>query len=63
MKDGREDGGRKEVEIRGGLTGTGLGGTSLINANVFMEADKKTLAMNAWPPQIRDNVDVLDECK
>ncbi|KAK0652213.1 hypothetical protein B0T16DRAFT_405718 [Cercophora newfieldiana] len=43
------------------VVANGLGGTSLINANVFMEADKKTLAMNAWPPQIRENPDVLDE--
>lgn len=28
-----------------------------------MEADKKTLAMKAWPPQIRDNVHELDKCK
>ena len=41
----------------------GLGGTSLINANVFMEADKETLAMKAWPPEIRENVDELDKCK
>ncbi|GAB1314406.1 Cholesterol oxidase [Madurella fahalii] len=39
----------------------GLGGTSLINANVFMEADKETLAMKAWPPEIRSNVDGLDK--
>ncbi|KAL2025025.1 hypothetical protein VTK56DRAFT_27 [Thermocarpiscus australiensis] len=38
----------------------GLGGTSLINANVFMEADKETLAMKAWPPEIRDHPDELD---
>ncbi|KAL2260140.1 hypothetical protein VTK26DRAFT_5955 [Humicola hyalothermophila] len=43
------------------VVGNGLGGTSLINANVFMEADKETLAMNAWPPEIRDNVDGLDK--
>jgi nucleoid-associated protein YejK len=41
----------------------GLGGTSLINANVFMEADKETLTMKAWPPEIRENVDELDKCK
>lgn len=41
----------------------GLGGTSLINANVFMEADKETLAMKAWPPEIRGNVDEMDRCK
>ncbi|EAQ86461.1 hypothetical protein CHGG_07714 [Chaetomium globosum CBS 148.51] len=39
----------------------GLGGTSLINANVFMEADKETLAMKAWPPEIRENVEELDK--
>lgn len=35
----------------------GLGGTSLINANVFMEADKDTLAMKAWPEEIREGLD------
>ncbi|KAK4142292.1 cholesterol oxidase [Dichotomopilus funicola] len=43
------------------LVGNGLGGTSLINANVFMEADKETLAMKAWPPEIREDVDALDK--
>ncbi|KAK3905343.1 cholesterol oxidase, partial [Staphylotrichum tortipilum] len=43
------------------LVANGLGGTSLINANVFMEADKETLAMRAWPPQIRENVDEMDK--
>ncbi|KAL2197648.1 hypothetical protein P885DRAFT_35367 [Corynascus similis CBS 632.67] len=43
------------------IVGNGLGGTSLINANVFMEADKETLAMKAWPPEIRENVDELDK--
>jgi choline dehydrogenase-like flavoprotein len=41
----------------------GLGGTSLMNANVFMEADKETLAMKVWPPEIRNNVDGLDKCE
>ncbi len=41
----------------------GLGGTSLINANVFMEADKETLGMRAWPPEIRGKVDEMDKCK
>ncbi|KAK3308576.1 uncharacterized protein B0T15DRAFT_111319 [Chaetomium strumarium] len=43
------------------VVANGLGGTSLINANVFMEADKETLAMPAWPPELRDNVDELDK--
>ncbi|PHH92854.1 hypothetical protein CDD83_4276 [Cordyceps sp. RAO-2017] len=37
----------------------GLGGTSLINANVFLEADASTLAMDVWPPQIRQDPDCL----
>jgi hypothetical protein len=41
----------------------GLGGTSLINANVFLEADKETLAMGQWPEEIRKNPSCLDECK
>lgn len=28
-----------------------------------MEANKETLAMKAWPPEIRNNVDSLDECE
>ncbi|AEO62896.1 uncharacterized protein THITE_41229 [Thermothielavioides terrestris NRRL 8126] len=42
------------------VVANGLGGTSLINANVFIEADKETLAMQDWPPEIRNNVDELD---
>ena len=34
-----------------------------MNANVFMEADKSTLAMKAWPAEIRNKVDSLDKCK
>jgi hypothetical protein len=41
----------------------GLGGTSLINANVFLRADKKTLASNAWPKEIRNDPVCLDHCK
>ncbi|KAK0739263.1 hypothetical protein B0T21DRAFT_346593 [Apiosordaria backusii] len=39
----------------------GLGGTSLINANVFMEADKETLSMKAWPKEIREDPKGLDK--
>ncbi|RYP91482.1 hypothetical protein DL770_002421 [Monosporascus sp. CRB-9-2] len=35
------------------LVGNGLGGTSLINANVYLEADEDTLALEAWPDEIR----------
>ncbi|KAL2152080.1 hypothetical protein VTH82DRAFT_5264 [Thermothelomyces myriococcoides] len=43
------------------LVGNGLGGTSLINANVFMEADEETLAMKEWPPELRGNVKEWDK--
>ncbi|KAK7513213.1 hypothetical protein IWZ03DRAFT_395927 [Phyllosticta citriasiana] len=29
--------------------------TSLLNANVFLEADKRTLAMSEWPPELRND--------
>lgn len=35
------------------VTGCGLGGTSLINANVALEADKRVWEMSAWPEEIR----------
>ena len=38
----------------------GLGGTSLLNANVFLEADHKTMAMSPWPKEIRDDPACLD---
>lgn len=34
------------------LTGCGLGGTSLINANVALEADPKVFEVPAWPPEL-----------
>ncbi|KAI0169676.1 FAD/NAD(P)-binding domain-containing protein [Hypoxylon sp. FL1284] len=33
----------------------GLGGTSLMNANVYLEADEQTLQQEAWPTEIRDD--------
>lgn len=41
----------------------GLGGTSLMNANVFLEADADTLAMKVWPQQIREDPGCLDKCE
>ncbi|KAL1897428.1 hypothetical protein Sste5346_004165 [Sporothrix stenoceras] len=38
----------------------GLGGTSLINANIFLRADEKTMGMKAWPPELREK-GALDE--
>lgn len=40
-------------EGQNALVANGLGGTSLINANVFLEADEKTLNMPIWPPELR----------
>jgi hypothetical protein len=40
----------------------GLGGTSLLNANVFLEADHRTLSQDSFPPEIRKNPDCLDNC-
>ena len=33
----------------------GLGGTSLLNANVFLEADDGTLKLPCWPKEIREH--------
>lgn len=40
----------------------GLGGTSLLNANIFIEADHRTLSQDVFPPEIRNNPSVLEEC-
>ncbi|KAF2019480.1 FAD/NAD(P)-binding domain-containing protein [Aaosphaeria arxii CBS 175.79] len=43
------------------LTGNGLGGTSLINANVFLRADQRTLQLPEWPDEIRNDPSSLDQ--
>lgn len=35
------------------FVGNGLGGTSLLNANVFLEADHKVLDLPIWPESLR----------
>ena len=40
----------------------GLGGTSLVNANVFLQADHRTLSQPSFPPEIRNDPSCLDEC-
>lgn len=35
------------------FVGNGLGGTSLLNANVFLEADSRVLKMDVWPEELR----------
>jgi choline dehydrogenase-like flavoprotein len=37
------------------FVGNGLGGTSLLNANVFLEADDGTMRLPCWPKEIREN--------
>jgi choline dehydrogenase-like flavoprotein len=44
------------------LTVPGLGGTSLLNANVFLPADHRTLSQGVFPPEIRNDPSCLDEC-
>ncbi|GAO15365.1 hypothetical protein UVI_02010290 [Ustilaginoidea virens] len=43
------------------VVANGLGGGSLINSNVFLEADAGTLAMEVWPPQIRNDPQCLEK--
>ncbi|KAJ8125051.1 hypothetical protein O1611_g8589 [Lasiodiplodia mahajangana] len=43
------------------LVGNGLGGTSLINANVFLEADEEVLKFKEWPKEIREHEGCLNE--
>ena len=35
------------------FVGNGLGGTSLLNANIFLETDDKTMALDCWPEELR----------
>jgi len=42
-------------EGQNAFVANGLGGTSLLNANVFLECDKRTQALSAWPSEIRDD--------
>jgi cholesterol oxidase len=44
----------KEINV---LRGCGLGGTSLINANVALEADPKVFADPRWPPELIADLD------
>lgn len=41
------------------MVGNGLGGTSLINANVSLEADPELLRSPAWPQPFRDDPELL----
>lgn len=43
--------------------GCGLGGTSLINAGVFLRPQPELLASSEWPAEISDKPLELDQCK
>ncbi|KAJ7248149.1 hypothetical protein B0H12DRAFT_727764 [Mycena haematopus] len=47
-------------EGQNAFVANGLGGTSLLNANVFLEADKRTLELSTWPEEIRKDPACLD---
>ncbi|PVH69060.1 FAD/NAD(P)-binding domain-containing protein [Cadophora sp. DSE1049] len=44
-------------EGQNAFVGNGLGGTSLLNANVFLEADSRVLKMGIWPEELRGGDD------
>ncbi|KZO92761.1 FAD/NAD(P)-binding domain-containing protein [Calocera viscosa TUFC12733] len=39
----------------------GLGGTSLLNANVALRADERTLGLDVWPRELREDPKALDK--
>jgi len=41
------------------FVGCGLGGTSLVNANVSLQAEPRVFADQRWPQELRDDVDTL----
>jgi hypothetical protein len=49
-------------EGQNAFVGNGLGGTSLLNANVFLEADQQVLNMNCWPAELKDEA-AWKKCK
>lgn len=42
------------------FVGCGLGGTSLVNANVCLEADKRVFEDEVWPAEIREDLDSVE---
>jgi choline dehydrogenase-like flavoprotein len=43
--------------------GCGVGGTSLINAGVFLKPDERLLEAAEWPEEIRENPAGLEQCE
>ncbi|KZV89714.1 FAD/NAD(P)-binding domain-containing protein [Exidia glandulosa HHB12029] len=48
-------------EGQNAFVGNGLGGTSLLNANIFLRADPRTLSLKYWPEEIRDDPSKLEK--
>ena len=48
-------------EGQNAFVANGLGGTSLLNANVYIEADHRTLKTSPWPKEIREDPSCLDK--
>lgn len=49
-------------EGQNAFVANGLGGTSLLNANVFLRADEGTMSLNAWPAELQKK-GALEKCK
>ena len=41
------------------VQGCGLGGTSLINANVALDTDKRVFESSVWPKEIKKDMNVI----
>ena len=57
-----EKGGLYDVIINDDITvvkGCGLGGTSLINANVYLNADPRVFEKPVWPDEIREDMETM----
>ena len=48
-------------EGQNAFVGNGLGGTSLLNANIFLKMDPKTQKLDDWPAELQDPTS-LDKC-
>ncbi|KAL4744451.1 hypothetical protein BDW72DRAFT_209007 [Aspergillus terricola var. indicus] len=53
--------GKSVAVLELGAEWRGLGGGSLINAGVFLEATPETMQLSAWPAEIRDDPNALAE--
>lgn len=45
------------------FSGCGLGGTSLVNAGVFLRADERVFEGKEWPIEIREHSREIAECR